>query len=111
LQQEVDGALDPFDLICHVAFDKEPLTRSERARKARQQEIFDRYGEEAQAVLEALLEKYADEGIENIERMDVLKVHPLNEFGSPLEIVDRFGGPEAYQKAVREMEEALYRAA
>ena len=111
LQQEVDGDLDPFDLICHVAFDKEPLTRSERARKARQQEIFDRYGEEAQAVLEALLEKYADEGIENIERMDVLKVHPLNAFGSPLEIVGRFGGKKAYQTAVREMEEALYQAA
>lgn len=111
LQQEVEGALDPFDLICHVAFDKEPLTRTERARNVRQDDYFERYGDEARAVLEALLEKYADEGIENIERMDVLKVHPLNELGSPLEIVRRFGGKEAYQKAVREMEVALYRAA
>ena len=111
LQQEVEGDLDPFDLICHVAFDKEALTRSERARKVRQDEYFDRYGDEARAVLEALLAKYADEGIENIERMDVLKVHPLNEMGSPLEIVNRFGGKQAYQDAVRSMEQRLYDAA
>ncbi len=111
LQEEVDKDLDPFDLVCHVAFDKKPLTRSERARRVRDDEYFDQYGEEAREVLNALLDKYADGGIENIERMEVLKVHPLDRFGSPLEIVQRFGGKQAYQDAVQALEDRLYRAA
>jgi type I restriction enzyme R subunit len=111
LQEEVDKDLDPFDLVCHVAFDKKPLTRSERARRVRDDEYFDQYGDEAREVLNVLLDKYADEGIENIERMEVLKVHPLDQFGSPLEIIQRFGGKQAYQDAVQELEDRLYRAA
>ena len=111
LQKEVGTEYDPFDLLCHVAFDKEPLTRSERARKLRQDTYFDRYGEEAREVLSALLDKYADEGIENIERKKVLKVHPLSSFGSPLDIAKRFGGQAQYQEAIQEMEDRLYQAA
>jgi len=111
LQKEVGMEYDPFDLLCHVAFDKEPLTRSERARKLRQDTYFDKYGEEAREVLSALLDKYADEGIENVERKDVLKVHPLSSLGSPLDIAKRFGGPAQYQEAIQEMEDRLYQAA
>jgi type I restriction enzyme R subunit len=111
LRQEVDKDLDPFDLICHVAFDEEPLTRSERARKVRESDYFDEYGEEAREVLDALLDKYADEGIENIEQGEVLGVDPLTKFGRPFEIVQRFGGKDEFDDAVREMEERLYQMA
>ncbi len=118
LEREVGKALgegvasfDPFDLVCHVAFDRPPLTRSERARKVRESDYFARYEEPARAVLEALLDKYADAGIEDVEQLDVLRVRPLNEFGSPLEIVRRFGGAGPYQNAVRDLEHELYRVA
>jgi type I restriction enzyme R subunit len=104
-------AFDPFDLVCHVAFDRPPLTRSERARRVREGDYFSRYGAQARAVLEALLDKYADEGIEDVERLDVLNVRPLTDLGSPLEIVRRFGGKAQYLSAVRDLERELYRAA
>ena len=103
--------MDPFDLVAHVAFDRPPLTRSERARTARQSDVFARYEAPAREVLQALLDKYADEGIEDLETIDVLRVQPLNRFGTPLEIVRRFGGKAGYQAAVRDLETALYRAA
>ena len=105
------AALDPFDLVCHVAFDRPPLTRSERARRVREGDYFDRYEEPARAVLDALLDKYADEGIDDIEEIGVLRVRPLNEFGTPLEIVRRFGGADRYHESVRDLERELYRAA
>ena len=108
---EEAAAMDPFDLVAHVAFDRPPLTRSERARTARLSDVFDRYEAPAQEVLQALLDKYADEGIEDLETIDVLRVQPLNRFGTPLEIVRRFGGKAGYQAAVRDLETALYRAA
>ncbi len=108
---EEAAAMDPFDLVAHVAFDRPAMTRSERARKARQSDVFDRYEAPAREVLAALLDKYADEGLDHIEQMDVLKVQPLNRFGTPLEIVRRFGGKQGYQAAVRELETVLYRAA
>ncbi|WP_263819477.1 EcoAI/FtnUII family type I restriction enzme subunit R [Salinibacter sp.] len=111
LRQEVDKDLDPFDLICHVAFDQEPLTRRERARKVRESDYFEEYGDEAREVLDALLEKYADEGIENIEQGEVLGVDPLTQFGRPFEIIQRFGGKDAFENAVRELEERLYEMA
>ena len=111
LQKEVGTEYDPFDLVCHVAFDKEPLTRSERARKVRQDTYFDRYGEDAREVLDALLDKYADDGLENIERRDVLTVKPLSELGGPLDIARRFGSTDDYQTAVRELEARLYETA
>ena len=111
LAAEVGKDYDLFDLICHVAFDKPPLTRKERAEKVRKRDYFTKYGEQARAVLNALLEKYADSGIEPIEDIGVLKVQPLKQFGTPIEIVKMFGGKEKFEEAVQELEKELYRAA
>jgi type I restriction enzyme R subunit len=111
LAEEVGREFDAFDLICHVAFDQKPLTRRERASRVRKRNYFGKYGEQARRVLEALLDKYADEGVEHIEGLEVLKVRPLDEFGSPLEIVKAFGGKQQYEEAVRELEAKLYGAA
>lgn len=111
LYQAVDRQVDLFDLICHVAYDMPPLTRKERANNVKKRNYFTKYGEQARKVLEALLEKYADEGITNIESMDVLKVKPLNEYGSPMEIIKQFGSKEAYLNAIKELENELYKTA
>jgi len=108
LQKAVNRELDIFDIICHVAFDQPPLTRRERAANVKKKNYFTRYGGTARAVLDALLDKYADEGIENLETLEVLKVQPFDRFGSPYEIVKEFGGKEKYLAAVRELENALY---
>ena len=108
LVEEVGKDLDPFDLICHIAFGQKPLTRQERANNVKKKDYFTKYGDNARAVLEALLDKYADEGIQNIERMDVLKITPFDRFGSPIEIVKSFGGKAQYSGAIRALEEALY---
>ena len=84
LEEEVGKGFDPFDLICHVAFDRPPLTRKERAENVRKKDYFAKYGVEVRAVLAALLDKYADEGLENIENLNVLKVKPLANFGTPI---------------------------
>ena len=112
LINSVDKKLDLFDLICHVAFDQPPLTRRERADNVKKRNYFTKYGEQARQVLEALLDKYADEGIENIESFDVLNVIPFTDFGSRLQIVKGiFGGKEKYLEAVKELEKELYKAA
>ena len=111
LEEEVGRGYDAFDLICHVAFGQPPLTRRERAEQVKKRDYFTRYGAEARAVLEALLTKYADEGVTTLERMGVLRVQPLNQFGTPAEIIGRFGGREKYLAAVRELEQQLYGAA
>jgi type I restriction enzyme R subunit len=108
LADQVGKDFDPFDLVCHVAFDQPPLTRRERAENVKKQNYFTKYGDKARAVLEALLEKYADEGIETIEDPSVLKVQPIDKFGTPVEIIRLFGGAEEYQTAVKELESALY---
>ncbi|MFH1399451.1 MAG: DEAD/DEAH box helicase family protein [Candidatus Woesearchaeota archaeon] len=108
LQEEVGRSYDTFDLICHVAFDKKPLTRQERAKGVKKRNYFTKYGEKARAVIDALLDKYADEGIENIESMQILKVNPLRQFGTPIEIVKMFGGKDKYVRAILEIEKALY---
>ena len=105
----VDKQVDLFDLICHVAYDQPPLTRQERADKVKKRDYFTKYGEQARKVLEALLDKYADEGISNIEDIKVLSVQPLTEFGSPVQIIKEFGSKEKYLQAVRELENELYR--
>lgn len=110
LKDEVGKDLDPFDLICHVAFDMPPLTRRERANNVKKKNYFTKYGESARKVLEALLDKYADEGLENLESMEVLKIPDFKQFGSPLEIVKKFGGKDKYLKAVKELEEEIYTA-
>ncbi len=112
LENSVDKKLDLFDLICHVAFDQPPLTRRERANNVKKRNYFAKYGEQAREVLEALLDKYADEGISNIESLEVLTVKPFTDFGSRLEIVKGvFGGRDKYFEAVKELETELYRSA
>ena len=108
LRDAVNREVDLFDLICHVAFDQPPLTRKERVNNVKKRNYFTKYGEQARKVLEALLDKYADEGITNIESMDVLRVKPLTEYGSPLEIINQFGSKAKYLEAIKELEIELY---
>ena len=110
-KEEVGKEMDIFDMILHCAYDMPPLTRKERAERVKKRNYFAKYGEQARVVLETLLEKYADDGIENIESLSVLKVQPFDKFGSPLEIISLFGGKENYLHAIAELEEALYEAA
>lgn len=111
LIEEVKKDLDVFDLICHIAWDKPALTRKERAENVKKRNYFTKYGDAARRVIEALLDKYADEGIENIEDLAVLKVEPFTKMGTPAEIVNIFGGKEAYLKVIKELEKEIYRAA
>lgn len=111
LRKTVNRELDIFDIICHVAFDQPPLTRKERAENVKKRNYFTKYGEAARAVLEALLDKYAEHGVEDLESMEVLKVQPFDRFGSPYEIVKVFGTKAAYLAAVRELEQAIYKEA
>lgn len=110
LAEEVGKDFDPFDLICHVAWDMPPLTRKERAENVKKRNYFTKYGENARAVLEALLDKYADEGVEHIEETKILTVAPFTELGTPVELIKVFGGKENYLKAVAELEKELYTA-
>jgi len=107
----VDKEADLFDLICHVAFDQIPLTRKARASNVKKRNYFTKYGAGARAVMENLLDKYADEGIDNIETLDILKLKPFDTFGSITEIVRSFGGKMQYLQAVKELEEEIYRMA
>jgi type I restriction enzyme R subunit len=105
----VDKEADLFDLICHVAYDQKPLTRKERANNVKKRNYFTKYGNGARAVMENLLDKYADEGINNIETLDILKLQPFDSLGSITEIVRTFGGKNEYLKAVKELEEEIYK--
>lgn len=109
LRDAVNREVDLFDLICHVAFEQPPLTRKERANNVKKRNYFTKYGEQARNVLESLLDKYADEGVTNIESMDVLKVQPFTEFGSPMEIIKKFGSKAKYIAAIKELEIELYK--
>jgi type I restriction enzyme R subunit len=111
LEEAVDKKLDLFDLICHTAFDAPPLTRKERANNVKKRNHFTKYGEKARNVLEKLLEKYADEGLENLESLEVLKVEPFDKFGTPLEIVKEFGGKDKYLQAIKDLEREIYQTA
>jgi type I restriction enzyme, R subunit len=109
LEKEIGKDFDPLDLICHVVFDQPPLTRKERANNVRKRNYFSNYGEQARTVLNALLDKYADEGIEDIESLDVLKVQPISDLGTPLEIIKIFGGKQNYLQALSVLKSELYR--
>ncbi len=111
LKDEIGKDFDAFDLICHVAFDAKPLTKKERANNVKKRNYFAKYSEQAQAVIQSLLDKYADSDITSIESLDVLKLDPLNKLGSPLEIINAFGGKENYLKAIKELETELYKVA
>lgn len=108
LADEVGKDCDPFDLLCHVAWDMPPLTRKERAEQVKKQNYFTKYGEKARIVLEALLDKYADEGIVQIEQTQILTVSPFTNIGTPIEIIKAFGGLEQYNQAIYDLEQALY---
>ena len=109
LKEAISKEMDIFDLIFHTAFDQPPLTRSERVNNVKKRDYFTQYGEQARKVLEALLEKYADEGIENIEDIKILKVNPFDDFGTPMEIISLFGGKKQYLRAIIELEQEIYR--
>ena len=102
--------LDDFDLICHIAFDKAPLTKKERAENVKKRHYLYKYSDIAQKVIEALLDKYSNDGIKDIEDTKVLELKEFAQIGSPLKIVKAFGGKEAYQKAVQELENEIYYA-
>ena len=108
IARELNKDLDPFDLICHVAFDARPLTRRERAANVKKRDVFHKYGDKARAVLDALLAKYADEGVFNLDDVTVLRIPPLTELGTPVQLLTAFGGREGFVEAVREMQAALY---
>ena len=100
--------LDPFDLICHVAFDAKPLTRRERAANVQKRNVFRKYGYQARTVLNALLDKYADEGVLNLDDANVLRIPPLNTLGTPVQLLKAFGGKDQFIEAVRDLQSALY---
>jgi len=110
-KEEIGKDMDIFDLILHCAFDKPPLSRKERAENVKKRDYFTKYSDQAKAVLETLLQKYADEGIENIESLNILQVQPFNQIGSPIEIIKLFGGRQQYLNAVAELEHELYKVA
>ena len=109
LEEEVGKDMDVFDLICHIAFDMPPLTRAERANNVKKRNYFGKYSEVAQGVINKLLEKYENEGINNIEDVKILKLPEFKEFGSQLEIVKKgFGGKKNYELAIKELVHELY---
>ena len=109
IAEELGTGLDPFDLVCHVAFDAKPLTRRERAESVKKRDVFAKYGEQARAVLGALLDKYADEGVLNLDDANVLRIPPLDRLGTPLELVRAFGGRPGFERAVLDLQSALYK--
>ncbi len=108
VERKLGKSLDPFDLICHVAFGQPPMTRAERASNVKKRNYFGKYSEQARRVMEALLDKYADEGIGQVEDMNILQLDPFNKVGTPLEIIQAFGGKPGYLRAIKELEEQLY---
>ena len=109
LMEEVGKDLDPFDLICHIAFDQPPLTRRERANNVKKRDVFNKYGLQARAVLEALLAKYQDEGIvTGLDNVKILEIHPFNTMGTPVQLIKEFGSRASFENAVHELQSALY---
>ena len=102
---------DIFDIICHVAFDQPPLTRKERANNVKKRNYFGKYEGKAREVLEALLDKYAENGILDFERANILEIPPFNQIGKPTKIIKLFGGPAGFEQAIKELEEQIYKVA
>jgi len=111
IADEVGKDLDPFDLICHVAFDRPPLTRRERVENVRKRDVFTKYGPQARAVLEALLQKYQDDGVTNLDDPRILQVAPFDTMGTPYQLVRQFGTRADFETAVHELQSALYQEA
>jgi len=108
LARVVGKDLDPFDLICHVAFDRPPLSRLERANNVRKRDVFTKYGPQARAVLDTLLQKYQDTGSINLDDPRILKIDPFDKMGTPLQLFKEFGSRADFEKAVHELQAALY---
>jgi type I restriction enzyme R subunit len=106
--EELGKDLDPFDLICHVAFDRPPLTRRERADNVRKRDVFTKYGPQARAVMEALLRKYQDEGTTDLDDLRILQIAPFDAMGTPLQLIKEFGTRTDFERAVHELQSALY---
>ena len=100
--------VDDFDFICHIAYGKKPLTRRERVENVKKRDVFNKYGEKARKVLEALLDKYANDGITQLENLNVLKLSPFQQMGSPANIAKLFGGKEQYKSALKELQILIY---
>lgn len=108
LMEEVGKEFDPFDLICHVAYEAKPLTRKERAENVKKRNYFAKYGEKAQLVIQGLLDKYANDGLITIEDTEVLRMDPLNKLGTSMELIKAFGDKAKYLEALKELEKQLY---
>jgi type I restriction enzyme R subunit len=108
LMEEVGKDFDAFDLICHIAYDQPPLTRRERTNNVKKRDIFTQYGPQARAVLEALLEKYQDEGVIGLDNVRLLEIPPLSSLGTPLQLIKQFGSKAKYEHAVHELQATLY---
>ena len=110
LAEQLDADIDPFDLICHIVYNRPPLTRAERAKNVRKRDIFGKYGETAAKVLDAILDKYASKGIGELETDEdkILSTDPINDFGSPVQIVRAFGGIDNFRTALHELSDAIY---
>ena len=108
VRKKLGYEMDAFDLICHIVYDQPPLSRRERAEQVKKRNYFTKYQGTAKQVLEALLEKYADTGIANIEDVKILKLDPFARMGTPMELLEKFGGKPGYLKALQELEQALY---
>jgi type I restriction enzyme, R subunit len=111
LNEEIGSAFDPFDLICHVAYEQKPLTRKERADAVKKRNYFTKYGDLARKVIAALLDKYADDGGLDFENPEIIRLDPLSKLGSPVEIIRAFGGKPAYDAAIHALTDELYKAA
>ena len=108
VKQKTGKDLSVFDLICHVTFDMPPLSRKERAEKVKKRNYFGKYSEKARKVLNALIDKFADAGIEEIENRGILYFQPFDEIGTPVEIIKEFGGKAKYEEAIKELEKELF---
>jgi len=111
LNEEIGSAFDPFDLICHVAFEQKPLSRKERADQVKKRDYFTKYGELARKVISALLDKYSDDGVLDLENPEIIRLDPLSKLGSPVEIIRAFGGKPAYDAAIHALTDELYKTA
>jgi len=111
LQEEIGSAFDPFDLICHVAYEQKPLTRRERAEQVKKRDYFTKYGDLARKVIDALLDKYADEGLYDLENPAIITLDPIKRLGTAPEIIRAFGGKAAYDEAIHQLTDGLYATA
>ena len=111
LADEVNPDLDPFDLICHVAYGRPAMTRRQRVEGVRKRDIFSKYGSQARAVLDALIQKYQDDGVVDLGDPRILQISPIDKIGTPVELIRQFGSRRGFEQAVHELQDALYMVA